>query len=164
MATIRPARREDEAAVSDCVRASYAVYVARLGATPGPMLDDYAARIAQGVVYVLADGGAVQGLVVTWPAGDCQFVDNIAVHPRAQERGWGRQLLAFVERLARQGGRGAICLYTNEAMTENLALYRRWGFVETGRRVEHGFRRVYLRKALAPGAAAGASAAGSETG
>lgn len=149
MATIRPARREDEAAVRDCVRAAYTIYVARIGAPPGPMLDDYAARIAQEVVHVLTDGDAVQALVVTWPEGDCQFLDNIAVHPRAQGQGVGRQLLAFVERLARQGGRGAICLYTNEAMAENLALYRRWGFVETARRVEHGFRRVYLRKTLA---------------
>lgn len=133
--------------------AAYTMYVARIGTPPGPMLDDHAARIAQGVVHVLADGDVVQGLVVTWPEGDCQFLDNIAVHPRAQGRGWGRQLLAFVEQLARQGGRGAICLYTNEAMAENLALYRRWGFVETGRRVEHGFRRVYLRKALAADAA-----------
>ena len=149
MTTIRPAQPEDAAAVGDCVRAAYTMYIARIGTPPGPMLDDYAARIAQEVVYVLDDGDAVQGLVVTWPEGDDQFLDNIAVHPRAQGQGWGRQLLAFVEQLARQGGRGAIRLYTNEAMTENLALYRRWGFVETGRRVEHGFRRVYLRKTLA---------------
>ncbi len=150
MATIRSAQREDEAAVSECVRAAYTPYIARIGTPPGPMLDDYAARIAQGVVYVLADDAAVQGLVVTMPQGDCQFLDNIAVHPRAQGQGLGRRLLAFVEQLARQGERGAICLYTNEAMTESLALYRRWGFVETECRVEQGFRRVYMRKTLAP--------------
>lgn len=150
MTIIRSAQREDEAAVGECVRAAYTPYIARIGTPPGPMLDDYAARIAQGVVYVLADDDAIlQGLVVTMPQGDCQFLDNIAVHPRAQGQGLGRRLLAFVEQLARQGGRGAICLYTNEAMTENLALYRRWGFVETERRVEQGFRRVYMWKTLA---------------
>lgn len=149
MASIRQARREDAGAVSDCVQVAYAMYVARIGTPPGPMLDDYVARVAQGVVYVLDDGEVVHGLVVTWPEGDDQFLDNIAVHPGSQGRGFGRQLLAFVEQLARQGGRGAIRLYTNEAMTENLALYHRWGFVETGRCVEQGFRRVYLRKTLA---------------
>jgi hypothetical protein len=30
-------------------------------------------------------------------------------------------------------------------MTENLAIYRRIGFVETHRAVENGFNRVYMR-------------------
>ena len=33
-------------------------------------------------------------------------------------------------------------------MTENLALYRRIGYVEYARRVEFGLPRVYLRKPL----------------
>jgi hypothetical protein len=33
-------------------------------------------------------------------------------------------------------------------MTENLAYYPRRGFVEIGRRVEDGFRRVYFSKQL----------------
>ena len=41
-------------------------------------------------------------------------------------------------------------LYTNEAMTENLTFYPRHGYRETGRAVEHGFRRVYFSKAIPP--------------
>jgi hypothetical protein len=41
-----------------------------------------------------------------------------------------------------------VTLYTNEAMVENLRLYRRLGFVETDRRVEDGYRRVFFRKSL----------------
>ncbi len=41
-----------------------------------------------------------------------------------------------------------VSLYTNEAMVENLRLYPRLGFVETGRRVEDGYRRVFFRKSL----------------
>jgi hypothetical protein len=33
-------------------------------------------------------------------------------------------------------------------MTENVALYGRLGFVETHRREEQGFRRVYMAKLL----------------
>ena len=33
-------------------------------------------------------------------------------------------------------------------MTENIALYRRIGYVEYARRVKHGLPRVYLRKPL----------------
>jgi hypothetical protein len=36
-------------------------------------------------------------------------------------------------------------------MVENLQLYPRLGFVETERRVEDGYRRVYFRKTLDAG-------------
>ena len=42
----------------------------------------------------------------------------------------------------------ALDLYSHEAMTENIALYCALGYAETGRRVEHGYPRVYLRKPL----------------
>jgi hypothetical protein len=57
-------------------------------------------------------------------------------------------LLAFAEAEARRMGARALRLYTNEAMTENLALYGRLGFVETHRAVEEGLRRVYMTKVL----------------
>jgi hypothetical protein len=37
---------------------------------------------------------------------------------------------------------------TDKKMVENAALYRHFGFVETGRKQEHGFDQVYFRKAL----------------
>jgi len=33
-------------------------------------------------------------------------------------------------------------------MTENQALYARLGYLELGRRTQHGFARVFMRKAL----------------
>ena len=41
-----------------------------------------------------------------------------------------------------------IHLYTHEKMTENQAMYAKLGYVEFDRRTEHGFARVYMRKAL----------------
>ena len=41
-------------------------------------------------------------------------------------------------------------------MTENLALYRRLGFHETGRISEKGYDRVYMAKATAEGVDAAA--------
>lgn len=148
MDEIRVARAADVPGIVACVRAAYTPYIARIGMEPGPLRDDYAALVAQGVVRVLAEDDAIAGLIVTLPDGDCQLLANIAVAPGCQGRGLGRRLLTAVEQLAREGGRGAICLYTHELMTENLALYARWGFVETARREEHGFRRVFMRKAL----------------
>lgn len=39
-------------------------------------------------------------------------------------------------------------LYTNEAMTENLAFYQRQGYIETHRGVQDGYHRVFLVKAV----------------
>jgi hypothetical protein len=57
-------------------------------------------------------------------------------------------LLEFAERAALDAGYGAVRLHTNEAMTENIALYGRIGFIETHRAEEKGYRRVHMRKAL----------------
>ncbi len=143
----------DEAAVRACVVAAYSHYIARRGVPPGPMRQDYAALIAQGLVYVLVATDGIRGLVVTTPHEGNRFLANIAVAPCDQGQGLGRRLLGFVGERARAEGRDAITPYTNAVTTEKIALYRRLGFVETARRAEHGFRRVYMRKMLTAGAA-----------
>jgi len=91
--------------------------------------------------------GQVHGFVVLIHHEKYLLLDNLAVDPGAQGLGYGRLLLAFTESQARQG---AIRLYTNEAMSENIALYTRKGFVETHRAEENGLRRVYMQKDLNP--------------
>lgn len=145
---IRPARAGDRAAVERVARAAYAVYVPRIGRAPAPMLADFAAAIAAGRVWVA--GAPVAGYAVAYPRGDHWHLENVAVAPAAQGRGLGHALIAHVEALAARAGARAIELYTNAAMTENLALYPRLGYARTGRRVEDGFDRVFFRKALAP--------------
>jgi GNAT superfamily N-acetyltransferase len=145
---IRPASPQDLAAVEAIVRSAYAPYVPLIGREPEPMLDDYAASIGQGHVYVLSDEGGISGIIVLIPEERPMLLDNVAVRPDAQGRGHGRTLIAFAERRAREWGLRAIRLYTNEAMTENVALYGRLGFVETHRAEERGFRRIYMTKRL----------------
>ena len=53
------------------------------------------------------------------------------------------------EATARQRGLPILRLYTNVRMTENMPFYRGLGFIETGRRHEDGFDRVYFEKELA---------------
>jgi ribosomal protein S18 acetylase RimI-like enzyme len=147
---IRPARTEDVDAIGRLVRDAYGHYVSRLGKRPGPMLDDYARRVADGQAWVLEDSGALAGLVVLEEAGDSALLlDNVAVAPWAQGKGFGRALVAFAEAEADRRGHGEVRLYTNLLMTENLALYRRLGFRETGRVSEKGYERVYMAKATA---------------
>lgn len=145
---IRPATVDDISAIERIVRDAYSPYIQRIGATPGPMLDDYPARIAQGLVHVLLASGDIQALLVLIPEPDCLLLDNIAVSPGAQGKGYGRHLLRFAEDEARRRGLAAIRLYTHEKMTENIGIYRRHGYVETHRAEEIGLKRVFMKKAL----------------
>lgn len=149
---IRLATVADCDAVTACVDAAFALYVPRMGRKPMPMLNDYAAMIAAGQVHVLedeaTDPGAMAGLIVLVVEPDHLLIDTVAVWPDRQGRGHGRRLLAFAEDEARRRGLSALRLYTNAAMTENLAMYPRLGYHETGRGEADSFNRVFFAKRL----------------
>ena len=146
---IRPAEARDRAAVEAIVTEAYAIYIERIGKPPGPMLDDYAALIADGAVSVLeAPAGDIVAIIVLLSQPDHLLLDNIAVRRDSQGQGLGRRLIAFAEAEAQRRGYGEIRLYTHLTMTENLALYTRLGFVETGRGRDAGYDRVFMAKRL----------------
>jgi N-acetylglutamate synthase-like GNAT family acetyltransferase len=145
---IRLARAADVAAIAAIVQDAYSIYIARNGKIPGPMRDDYAVLVDAQRVHVLEDGGEIIGLLVLIPEQQAMLLDNVAVTPRAQGRGFGVRLIDFAEQCARAAGFAAIRLYTQDVMTENLALYSRLGFVETHRAEEIGLNRIYMRKTL----------------
>ncbi len=130
------------------MHAAYAMYVERIGKPPGPMLDDYGALIAQGTVSVLEADEVIAAIIVLLPKPDHLLLDNIAVRPTRQGQGLGRRLIEFAENEARRLGYPELRLYTHEKMTENIALYRRLGFEETGRGREAGYDRVFMTKRL----------------
>ena len=150
-ADVRRATTDDLAAVERIVGRAYGHYVSRIGRAPGPMLDDYGALIDAGRVHVAERVGGVAGVLVLIPEQDALLLDNIAVDPSAQGSGLGRRLLEFAEAAAQEAGYAAIRLYTHEAMTENIGLYGRFGYVETHRGEEKGYKRVYMTKALGGG-------------
>jgi ribosomal protein S18 acetylase RimI-like enzyme len=113
------------------------------------MLADYPAEIAAGHCVVLEVGPAIVGYMIAWPEDDGYFIDNIGVDPQFQGQGLGRRLIDHAVAQARRLGLPALRLYTNAAMTENLALYAHIGFVETHRVTEKGYHRVYMRRDLA---------------
>lgn len=146
---IRQAVTEDEAAIRACAESAYARYVAAIGRKPAPMVADFAAQIAAGQVHVATDeGDGLQGFVVFFPKQDHMFLENVAVQPTAAGRGIGKSLIRFCEEEARRLGLGAVHLYTNEKMTENLSIYPHLGYTEVGRRTEEGFNRVFFEKRL----------------
>jgi ribosomal protein S18 acetylase RimI-like enzyme len=145
---IRPARAEDAAPITECVAAAYHQYIDRIGKPPGPMLDDYKDVLQRHRVFVLTNGALICGVLVLIQQTHSLLVDNVAVHPDHQGRGFGRRLMALAEEEAHRLGFTKVTLYTNEQMTDNLHLYKRLGYRETERKTEHGYKRIYMQKLL----------------
>jgi ribosomal protein S18 acetylase RimI-like enzyme len=145
---IRAATAADVPAIVDIVDRAYRHYIVRIGKPPGPMLDDYLARVSEDAVWVLQDGPAIAGILVLLSAPEYLLLDNIAIAPERQGRGLGRRLLAFAESEALRRGYREIRLYTHQTMIENQRLYASIGYEETGRGSEAGYDRVFMRKPL----------------
>jgi len=144
----RPATTTDAAGIGECVRAAYCHYIERIGKPPGPMLDDYAEVVRNHRTYVIDDDGQIAGVLVLMDKEGGLLLDNVAVLPQRQGEGIGRRLVEHAESEARRLGHRHLDLYTHELMTENIAMYARYGYKEVDRRTERGFPRVYMRKRL----------------
>ncbi len=142
---IRAAIPEDEARIRTVARAAYTRYIAVMEREPAPMVADFGAQIAVGCVWV-TEGS--EGFIVFYPNDGAMLLENVAVHPDFAGRGFGRALVAFCEAEAARQGFDSVVLYTNTKMTENLLIYPQLGYVQTDRRMEDGFDRVYFRKAV----------------
>jgi GNAT superfamily N-acetyltransferase len=145
---IRQAVPADLASIERIVNDAYARYIPRIGKAPAPMNDNYQGRVAEGVVWVLTVQGEIAGLTVLLPKADHLLLDNVAVTPERQGSGLGRRLVTFAEAEALRLGYTEIRLYTNIAMQENLAIYTKLGYQESGRADEDGFKRVFMKKRL----------------
>ena len=130
---IRAAIAADVPAIAQIVDHAYRHYIARIGKPPGPMLEDYAARVSEGVVWVLEEDVVVVAIIVLLPAPNYLLLDNIAVSLNRQGLGLGRRLLEFAETEALRRGYREIRLYTHQTMVENQRLYASIGYEETGR-------------------------------
>ena len=145
---IRSAEKSDAAKMKTCVEEAYRHYISRMGKPPGPMLDDYEKVIERHMAFVAEDDGDIVGVLVLVRTESGILLDNVAVQPRHQGKGLGRRFLELAESEARRQGYAHIDLYTHECMIENIEIYDSHGYVETERRRERGYNRVYMRKAL----------------
>jgi GNAT superfamily N-acetyltransferase len=148
LVTVRPASAADVRELESIAQAAYLPYLPRIGRSPAPVTADYAGAVARGEVWLASTPDRAVGLIVLIAKPDCLFLENVAVLPAIQGYGIGTGLLEFAEARARELRLGEVRLYTNAAMTENLALYPRRGYVETHRAEADGFNRVYFSKHL----------------
>lgn len=143
------AQIDDLEAIKRCAELAYEPYIAAIGRKPAPMVADFAKLIFEKKVYIKKDGEQkLTGFIVFYPQNNAMHLENVAVMPFAHGKGIGRALMDYCEDQSRALGYEEVELYTNEKMRANLAIYPRLGYVETDRRIEDGFHRVYFRKKL----------------
>ena len=143
---LRQATAADLPAIKALIDAAYTRYLTRMDKPPGPMLRDYGPSVEDGTTWVT--GSPIAAVLTLYPRGDRLLIENVAVHPDAQGRGLGRDLMRFAEAEAARRGFSKMALYTHEVMTENQAIYAHLGYTEVERRAENGYRRIYLEKSL----------------
>jgi ribosomal protein S18 acetylase RimI-like enzyme len=125
---LRRAEAFDAAAVRELTRAAYAKWVAVIGREPMPMSADYDRAVREHRIDLLYAGDTLAALIETIAQADHLLIQNVAVSPALQGRGFGRQLLAHAEQLATSLGYDEIRLYTNKAFAANLELYGKLGY------------------------------------
>ena len=141
-------------ALTQLVADAYRHYEPLIGRTPLPMLIHYEDAVSEHDIWVLDADGALVGIVELERRPDHLWIENVAVSPSWQGRGLGRLLLRHAEDEARRQGLSELGLLTNERYVENIAMYTRYGYVETDRVPHQGTDLVYFRKRLEPEAVA----------
>ncbi|ARM88442.1 GCN5-related N-acetyltransferase protein [Rhizobium sp. CIAT894] len=132
--TMRLASPDDLQTIAALTAAAYRPYTELFGAPPVPVTEDYAPRIDRGEVWLREIGGEAASLVVIERHSDHLMLFSIAVSPAFQGAGHGLAMLRWLEGKAQEWAVSEIRLYTNARMGRNIALYRAFGFQETGRR------------------------------
>lgn len=148
--SLRRASVLDVEAIRDLVAAAYVGYTSLLGRTPIPMLADYAVAVREHEVWVLDADGTIVGVLELIVHADHLWIENVAIAPDHQGRGFGRRLLAHAEGEARRRGLPEIGLLTNERYIDNIAMYTRYGYRETHREPYLRSDLVYFRMAITP--------------
>lgn len=79
------------------------------------------------------------------------YIGKLAIAPDTQGKGVGRRLLEAAEEHAKASGLWALRLETRIELTENHAIFSKWGFVKTAENAHPGYNRptsIEMRKSL----------------
>ncbi len=147
---IRRAVPSDARAVRELTRAAYAKWIANIGREPTPMTVDYDARVGDHHIELLYVDGRLAALIELVPETDHLLIENVAVLPALQGRGYGRRLLIHAEGVAASLGLSAMRLYTNPLFAGNVELYGRFGYQMDREEPFKGGVTVYMSKQLTP--------------
>jgi N-acetylglutamate synthase-like GNAT family acetyltransferase len=145
---LRRAGDADVQAITELVADAYRHYEPLIGRTPLPMLIHYEDAVREHEIWLLEADGVLVGIIELDPRPHHLWIENVAISPRWQGRGFGRLLLRHAEAEARRHGLDQLGLLTNERYLDNIAMYTRYGYRETDRVPHQGTDLVYFRKRL----------------
>ncbi|MBB4087838.1 GNAT family N-acetyltransferase [Sphingomonas carotinifaciens] len=146
---IRLATIDDAAAVTILTWTAYSKWIPLIGREPLPMKADHAAHIRDHRADLLFVGEDLAALVETIERGDDVSIENVAVDPSFQKRGYGRKMVAHAEQLAREAGLIKVRLYTNQRFEENLRLYASLGYEIEREEALNGGVAIHMVKVVA---------------
>jgi ribosomal protein S18 acetylase RimI-like enzyme len=92
------------------------------------MTADYAEAVLKHRFDLLYVAEKLAALIETVSRPDHLLIENLAVSPSFQGRGFGRKLMAHAEQIAASLGFRETRLYTNNLFAENVRLYSRLGY------------------------------------
>jgi len=146
--SFREATKQDSAWLMICTQQAYSVYIPVLGRKPIPMTLDYDAAIDDYDIWIAEREEKHIGLLMLQHEKAHMLIYSIAVLPEYAGQGVGKQILAHAEKIALANGFNLLRLYTNERMERNLAIYRRFGFVDSHKTIFQGSNVIHLKKSL----------------
>ena len=149
MSSIRRAVTSDADAIAELTRVAYTKWLPVIGHKPRPMTVDYSVAVRSHRFDLLYCEADLAGLIETVAESDCLLIENVAVHPVFQGRGFGRALMAHAERLAVEAGFARLRLYTNAMFEVNIRLYVWLGFVIDGEETLDDGMLIHMSKRLA---------------
>jgi len=150
--TLRQAITDDAAAIRRLTRAAYAKWVPLIGREPRPMTADYGKAVRDHRFDLLEIDGKLVALIETVVRADHLLIENIAVDPAHQDRGFGRFLIAQTEQRAASSGLREVRLYTNQRFAENIRLYIGLGYrIGSEEKIGDGIVVVHMHKSLSGG-------------
>jgi ribosomal-protein-alanine N-acetyltransferase len=100
--------------------------------TRGNFIDSLVSEYPAQVLVDESDGQRVIGYFVAMDGVEEMHLLNITVAPQAEHRGHGRGMLDVVVSLCRERRATRLWLEVRQSNLRARALYRRYGFVETG--------------------------------
>jgi ribosomal protein S18 acetylase RimI-like enzyme len=120
-----------------------------IGREPVPMAADYDRAIRAHRIDLLFVDAKLVALIETVNRVDHLLIENVAVSPAFQGRGYGRLLLEHAERLAASLRLPELRLYTNKQFSKNIGIYRRLGYTIYREEPFRGGFVVHMSKRLA---------------
>jgi GNAT superfamily N-acetyltransferase len=147
---IRRAGQADAAAIRELTRSAYAKWVPLIGREPLPMAADYGRAVREHMIDLLFVGAGLLALIETVNKADHLLIENVAVAPSFQGRGYGKLLLDHAERLATSLGLPELRLYTNQRFVTNIEFYGRLGYAIDREEPFMGGFRVHMSKRVTP--------------